>query len=67
MQITRRDDHANVLAGIEAALAAGFSKLKLNVVVMSGINDDDGTTVWPRAAKKSRKDWRISEEVIERR
>jgi hypothetical protein len=29
-----------------------------------GRSDDDGTTVWPRFAKKSRKDWRISEEVI---
>jgi cyclic pyranopterin phosphate synthase len=41
MQITRRDDLENVLGGIKAALAVGFPSLKLNVVVMSGINDDE--------------------------
>jgi len=30
----------------------------------SGRSDDDGTSVWPRAAKKSRKDWRISDDFI---
>src|SRR5471032_784105 len=30
----------------------------------SGSNDDDGTMVWPCAAKKSRNDERISAEVI---
>ncbi len=37
--ITRRGDLARVLAGIEAALAAGL-KIKINAVVMRGINED---------------------------
>ncbi len=32
----------------------------------SGRSDAEGTTVWPRSAKKSRKDWRISEDFIAR-
>jgi GTP 3',8-cyclase len=33
--------HADVIAGIDAALAAGFSGLKLNTVVVRGYNDDE--------------------------
>ena len=40
-QLTRRDDLPRVLEGIEAALDAGFSPVKVNVVVMKGINDDE--------------------------
>lgn len=39
--ITRRDDLASVMAGIDEALDVGFETLKLNVVVMSGVNDDE--------------------------
>jgi GTP 3',8-cyclase len=39
--LTRRDDLDAVLAGIDAALAAGFSPVKLNVVAMQGVNDDE--------------------------
>lgn len=39
--ITRRPGFQKVLAGIEAALAAGFTPLKLNVVVMRGVNDGE--------------------------
>jgi cyclic pyranopterin phosphate synthase len=39
--LTRRDDHARVLAGIEAAQAAGFEGTKLNAVVLRGVNDDE--------------------------
>jgi len=39
--ITRRDDYHAVMAGIGAALEAGFSTVKINVVVMRGINDDE--------------------------
>jgi GTP 3',8-cyclase len=40
--LTRRDTHAQVLAGIEAARRAGFQDgLKLDTVVMRGINDDE--------------------------
>jgi cyclic pyranopterin phosphate synthase len=41
VEIARRDDLDNVLAGIEESLALGFSSVKLNVVVMSGRNDDE--------------------------
>jgi cyclic pyranopterin phosphate synthase len=33
--------HADVIAGIEAALAAGFDSIKLNTVVIRGYNDDE--------------------------
>jgi GTP 3',8-cyclase len=39
--MTRRDDHARVLAGIDAASAAGFTHTKLDTVVMRGQNDDE--------------------------
>ncbi|WP_051503517.1 GTP 3',8-cyclase MoaA, partial [Paenibacillus forsythiae] len=39
--ITRGGDVAKVLKGIEAAHAAGLSPIKLNVVLMKGINDDE--------------------------
>lgn len=39
--LTRRDDLPAVLAGIDAALAAGFDLVKLNVVCMDGVNDDE--------------------------
>lgn len=40
-RIALRDNYADVRAGIEAALQAGFAPLRLNVVVMGGINDDE--------------------------
>jgi cyclic pyranopterin phosphate synthase len=39
--MTRRDDHARVLAGIDAARAAGFTRTKLDTVVMRGQNEDE--------------------------
>jgi cyclic pyranopterin phosphate synthase len=36
-----RGDVADVLAGIDAAQAAGFGSIKLNCVVQRGINDDE--------------------------
>ncbi len=39
--LTRRDYLQQVLAGIEAALAAGLEPVKLNMVVMRGYNDDE--------------------------
>ena len=38
---TRSARHAEVLAGIAAARAAGFAPLKLNTVVVRGFNDDE--------------------------
>jgi GTP 3',8-cyclase len=40
-RITGRDGLTNVLDGIGAALQAGFSPLKLNVVVIAGVNDGE--------------------------
>ncbi|WP_417581421.1 GTP 3',8-cyclase MoaA [Nitrincola sp.] len=40
-RITRNGDLHKVLAGIDAAQAAGFSEIKINAVVMRGRNDDE--------------------------
>jgi cyclic pyranopterin phosphate synthase len=40
-ELTRRDELDRVLEGIDAAQAAGFDPVKVNVVVMKGINDDE--------------------------
>ena len=40
-ELTLRDGLERVLDGIEAALAAGLSPVKVNVVVMRGVNDDE--------------------------
>jgi cyclic pyranopterin phosphate synthase len=39
-QITGRDLHAQVVDGIDAAIAAGFDQIKLNAVLMRGRNED---------------------------
>ena len=39
--LTGRDTHAQVLAGIRAARRLGFPKLKLDTVVLRGVNDDE--------------------------
>lgn len=40
-EITRTDKFDQVSAGIEAAIQAGFAPLKINTVVMQGVNDDE--------------------------
>ena len=40
-RITRTGDLAAVMRGLDAALAAGFGAVKINVVVMRGVNDDE--------------------------
>jgi cyclic pyranopterin phosphate synthase len=40
-QMTRRNELANVLAGIDAAVTAGFSPVKINTVIERGVNDDE--------------------------
>lgn len=40
-RITLRDHFDRVLAGLDAALAAGFVPLKINTVVIRGFNDDE--------------------------
>ncbi len=39
--LTRRDTHARVLEGIEAVGRSGWPGLKLDTVVMRGVNDDE--------------------------
>lgn len=41
LAITRRDRHASVLEGIHAALRAGFTSVKVNAVLLRGINDGE--------------------------
>ena len=41
IQMTRRDELANVLDGIEAAKEAGFAPVKINAVVERGVNDGE--------------------------
>ena len=41
LQLSRRDRLDDTLAGIEAARAAGLGPLKLNTVLMRGVNDDE--------------------------
>jgi cyclic pyranopterin phosphate synthase len=39
--LTRRDRHADVLTGLIAAADAGLQPIKINTVLMRGINDDE--------------------------
>ncbi|MDQ3106655.1 MAG: GTP 3',8-cyclase MoaA [Actinomycetota bacterium] len=41
LALTKRDRLDEVLAGIDAAVAAGFAPVKVNVVLMRGVNDDE--------------------------
>ena len=41
VELTRRDDLDRVLDGIDAAIEAGFDPVKINVVLMNGVNDDE--------------------------
>ncbi len=40
-RITRRDRHGDVLAGLRAAAAAGLAPVKVNSVLVRGVNDDE--------------------------
>ena len=40
-QITRKDDFERVWAGIEAAFRVGLSPIKINMVAIQGVNDDE--------------------------
>ncbi|MEU3462498.1 GTP 3',8-cyclase MoaA [Streptomyces sp. NPDC006733] len=39
--MTRRKRHQDVIAGLEAARAAGLTPVKVNAVLMRGVNDDE--------------------------
>jgi cyclic pyranopterin phosphate synthase len=40
-QLSRFDHHAAVLAGLDAAARAGFDSVKIDTVVIRGVNDDE--------------------------
>jgi cyclic pyranopterin phosphate synthase len=41
LALTRRDRHADVLRGLRAAAAIGLTPVKINTVLMRGVNDDE--------------------------
>jgi cyclic pyranopterin phosphate synthase len=41
LALTRRDSLTQVLDGIDSALAAGFEPVKINTVMVRGVNDDE--------------------------
>jgi len=41
VELTRRDELDHVIEGIEAAVEAGLDPVKVNAVVMRGVNDDE--------------------------
>jgi cyclic pyranopterin phosphate synthase len=41
LALTKRDRLAEVLEGIDAAISAGFEPVKVNCVLMRGVNDDE--------------------------
>ena len=40
-RLTLRDRHSDVLAGLRGAVAAGLTPVKINTVLMRGVNDDE--------------------------
>jgi cyclic pyranopterin phosphate synthase len=40
-ELTRRDELGNVLDGIDAAIEAGLAPVKVNAVIVRGVNDDE--------------------------
>jgi len=52
LELTRRDRLADTLAGIEAARAVGFSPIKLNALIMRGVNDDEVADLVAFAAER---------------
>src|SRR5499425_3108008 len=43
--LTKRDRHGDVLAGLEAAADAGLTPVKVNTVLMRGLNDDEAAAL----------------------
>jgi cyclic pyranopterin phosphate synthase len=54
--LTVRDKHADVLAGIKAAQAAGLAPVKVNAVLMRGVNDDEAVALLRHALDEG---WRL--------
>lgn len=45
LRLTRRNEFHAVLDGIEAAIASGIAPIKLNAVLLRGVNDDEAPTL----------------------
>ena len=56
VHLARRDGFDRVMKGLEAADRAGFRPIKVNVVVMRGINDDE---IVDFAAMSRERPWRV--------
>ncbi|QDY76121.1 GTP 3',8-cyclase MoaA [Streptomyces qinzhouensis] len=50
--LTRRDRHRDVLDGLDAARAAGLTPVKVNAVLMPGINDDEAPALLAWAVER---------------
>ncbi len=48
-ELTRRDAFARVLRGLDAAVAAGLAPVKVNTVLLRGVNDDEAEPLVERA------------------
>ena len=55
LALTKRDELDRVLAGIDAALDAGLDPVKVNAVVMRGINDDEVVDLAALRARQGRR------------
>jgi cyclic pyranopterin phosphate synthase len=55
-QLTRRDGLDRVLAGVDAARAAGFAPVKVNAVIIRGVNEMD---VVPLARRAREQGWEM--------
>lgn len=55
-QMTHRDRFDDVLAGLAAARVAGLAPIKINAVLMPGINDDEAASMLQRALDEG---WRL--------
>jgi len=51
-QLTRRDDLGRVLAGLDAAARAGLTPVKINTVLLKGINEDEAESFVETARDK---------------
>ncbi len=45
VELAKRDRLADVVAGLEAAAAAGLTPVKVNALLMRGVNDDEATAL----------------------
>jgi GTP 3',8-cyclase len=61
-QLTRRDRHADVIAGLVAAARTGLSPVKVNAVLMRGVNDDEAVALL-RFALRHRYEMRFIEQM----